>query len=383
MRVLAITHVYPSERAPAEGIFVHRHLSGIIAEGIDVEVVKLVPWFFRRYRQDEKTQYSWEGISVHPIQYLRIPSNRFYSLNSLFLVLTRALRILRIAQGMKADLIYSQWVLPSGPLGARVADKLQVPHAVSVRGSDINVYATIDPLARRLVRRVLNGAKNIFCVSQALAERVAEFVTSDVKPVLNYNGCDFESFNPVARAVQERAFTFIYVGNLKLTKGVMELLVAFEKVSSHSLAARLLVVGDGPCREMLESYAKERSLKVKFYGEVAHEHVPDILREADCFVLPSYAEGMPNALVEAMASGLPVIASRVGGIPEIVKDGETGLLLEEVSPHAIQSCMEQVLEWPMEKRLSAGYGANEIVRQHFSWKNNARTFVRAVAGAGH
>jgi glycosyltransferase involved in cell wall biosynthesis len=122
------------------------------------------------------------------------------------------------------------------------------------------------------------------------------------------------------------------VGSLHVRKGYQYLIEAVPLVLTELPGARFVLVGEGPERLRLEQLAAELGVagRVQFLGQ--RTDVSAVLPEFDVFVLPSITEGMPNAVLEAMAAGIPVVASRVGGVPEIVQDGETGLLVEPESP---------------------------------------------------
>ena len=149
--------------------------------------------------------------------------------------------------------------------------------------------------------------------------------------------------------------TILFVGRLRRVKGVRILIEAFRLVLGAFSQARLLIVGDGPSKAELEELSSKMGLRkhVKFFGTVPHHHIPKYLSMADVFVLPSIetsqekGEGRPTALMEAMAAGVPVVASRIGGIPEIVKHGKNGLLVKPGDYAELADTIIKVLSDPL------------------------------------
>ena len=140
---------------------------------------------------------------------------------------------------------------------------------------------------------------------------------------------------------------------------------ALPAIASAHPDARVLVVGDGELREELVRQAKDLGVEntIVFVGE--RNDVPDMLRIADLFVLPSVSEGLPISILEAMANRLPVVATNVGGIPELVRDGETGALVPSGEPHSLARAVIELLSNP-EKMQAAGAAARARLKTHFS-----------------
>jgi glycosyltransferase involved in cell wall biosynthesis len=196
-----------------------------------------------------------------------------------------------------------------------------------------------------------------------------------------YNGVDVTQF-PVASvqatAQARRAIGMPFkvplvgsVGRLHPQKGFSDLLTAFVQVRQRIPSAQLFVAGDGELREGLEAQARSLGMAeaVTFTGVRAD--VPKILAALDLFVLPSLWEGMPNAVLEAMAAGLPVVATAVGGTPEVVMDGVTGLLVPPQDPSALAQAIERLLRDP-DLRRTMGRAGRRRVEQHFDVRETVR-----------
>ena len=137
-----------------------------------------------------------------------------------------------------------------------------------------------------------------------------------------------------------------------------------------------MIIGDGSERKNLEKLTDELGLqeKVKFLGEISNEKIPEYLLAADCFVLPSIKEGFGIAVLEAMAVGVPVIASRVGGILDIIEDGRNGLLVEPVDSEAIAQAILKIYEQPEISSYLTNSAAAELVR--YDWQNIAAKVLK-------
>jgi glycosyltransferase involved in cell wall biosynthesis len=153
---------------------------------------------------------------------------------------------------------------------------------------------------------------------------------------------------------------------------VRELLEAFCRLKPHFAGLTLIMVGDGSYRGQILSKAVEARAAeaVVVTGRVLQEDVADYLAIADIFVLPSYDEGMPNALLEAMASGLPCIATEVGGNPEALENGVSGILIPPRDVDALERAIVRIVRNPDSGARLAG-AASKKIRSHFSWRANA------------
>jgi glycosyltransferase involved in cell wall biosynthesis len=198
---------------------------------------------------------------------------------------------------------------------------------------------------------------------------------SPEKVVTIYNGVDAENFSTSGTRTTGQVLQPFgiptdvplvgSVGRFRPQKGYADLLVAMKQVKENAPTARLLLVGDAELQADLEAKAMSLGLDevVTFAG--VRTDVPEILTALDVFVLASLWEGMPNAILEAMAAGLPVVATAVGGTPEVVVDGVTGLLVPPRDPTALAQAITRLLDDP-DLRQRMGRAGRERVLQHFS-----------------
>lgn len=155
-----------------------------------------------------------------------------------------------------------------------------------------------------------------------------------------------EEFN-IKKKFVDRDNLVGYIGRLSEEKGPLNFVKAIEKMPKEIFNIKYFIGGDGKLRNDIKKYLESESLfNVEMIGWISHQKLPDYLNELKLIVLPSYTEGLPNIMIEAMACGTPVLANPVGSIPDIIKDGETGFIMEDNSPECIAKNIQRVLVCP-------------------------------------
>jgi len=257
-----------------------------------------------------------------------------------------ALRMARVFRALRPDIVHTRnWTCIDAILGARLAG---VPHVIHGEHGREAADPTGANRLRRRVRRALAPLVSQFVtVSRDLNRWLVEDVRVPARKVRTiYNGVDTDRFAPGDREAARRALDIPAgwgvvgtVGRLDPVKDQAGLLRAFA-VASAQRPSVLLIVGDGPLRAELDALGRGLGLddRLRLLGD--RQDVAQILRALDCFVLPSVGEGISNAILEAMATALPVVATRVGGNVELVEDGETGLLVEVGQPEGLVRALE-------------------------------------------
>ena len=178
---------------------------------------------------------------------------------------------------------------------------------------------------------------------------------------------DFDKFK-IKKQFDERENLVGYIGRLSEEKGVLNFVKAVPEILEGRCEIRFLIGGDGQLREEIEKNISKENLndKVKLVGWISHDELPDYLNELKLVVLPSYTEGLPNVMLEAMACGTPVLATPVGAIPDIIKDGETGFVMENNLPECIAENVERVLNYPKLDKVVKN--ARELVEKEFTYE---------------
>jgi glycosyltransferase involved in cell wall biosynthesis len=165
------------------------------------------------------------------------------------------------------------------------------------------------------------------------------------------------------------------VGRLVPSKGQLILLRACDLLHSKGYSFRVRLVGAGPDREHLEAFAKQKGIAVIFEGAKSHDETRILMGRADIFALASFAEGVPVALMEAMAMEVPCVSTRVAGIPELIRDGLDGLLVPASSVEALASALQRLTEDPLLRR-SFGVAGCKRVLELYNLPQNVGSLAR-------
>ena len=190
---------------------------------------------------------------------------------------------------------------------------------------------------------------------------------------------DFDKFK-IKKKFDERDNLVGYIGRLSEEKGAMNFVKAIPEVLKERNEIKFLMGGDGTLRDEIGRYLNEENLsdKVKFAGWIPHDKLSKYLNELKLLVLPSYTEGLPNVMLEAMACGTPVLATPVGAIPDVIKDKETGFIMKDNSPECIAENVERALEYPnLDKTVK---NAKELVEKEFTYEAAVERYREILEG---
>lgn len=323
MKILLITTVFPSPLQPNKGAFNRAMVQALSVEH-EVKVVSPIPWTIAFPRpQGMPRACAIGGVEAHYPVYFYTPKifRRWYG-EFFWHSVRSTLRM--VVRDFPPDVVMGYWAHPDGHAAVRLARRLHIPSVVMVGGTDVLVLAD-DAGRRRSIRRVLEQADSVVTVSQDLKRVVAAWPVPAGKIHVVYRGIDTTRFHGGDRVaarmrlgLPSNAPVLIWVGHMVPVKG-LDVLIDAMALAMARADFRLYLVGDGPLRAELErrSAALRLANRVTFAGYVAHDELGDWYRAADLTVLPSRSEGVPNVLLESIASGTPFVASRVGGVPEI------------------------------------------------------------------
>ena len=286
--------------------------------------------------------------------------------------------------GIEASIVFFSF--PCGPLGLLGMKWGRVPYVVSLRGGDVpGNEAVLAPLHRLLTplrRLIFRNSVAVVANSdglKALSER------ADPYPVqLIPNGVDTDFFCPVENhdKTKHRPIGFLFVGRFQAQKNLFYL---FDQIASLKRSGAgpfvLHLVGDGQQRNALRKYAKKAGIEdcLIWHGWVDKDSLRKIYQRTDCLINPSLCEGMPNVPLEAMACGLPVIASHVAGNDAVVRDGETGWLFDLDTPEIFLAALRRVME---DRGLARRMGekGRAWVLKDFSWRQVAQMYADLLYG---
>lgn len=350
--------------APCSVTVVAPHAAGLARH----ELIDHLDIIRARYFIPERLQrlaYQHEGLfetlKKSPLAWLQLP------------LLLTSLTVRLFTASRDAALIHAQWV-PTAACALIVAKLRGIPVVASVRGADLNT-ATRSTIGRALTRLILNRVSHIVTVSDEFRAQLQGSLGVKTPVDSLYNGVDTEQFRPRPAehdvdAASSRRFVVLFVGGLIKRKGVATLLEAVESLTN----VETLIAGEGPEQSLLEQFVHEQSMqdRVRFVGKVARTDMHTWMQSADALVLPSASEGRPNVVLEALACGLPVIATDIPGTRELISNGHNGLLFEVGDAGQLREKILALVEQPDLARRLAAAGPETIAKHRLSWQEHGR-----------
>lgn len=315
--------------------------------------------------------YTHEKIgNIGDIPVFTAPTLNIKGLRGFLFSISATFKLINIIRKYKIDLIHAHYIMPPGLISVFCGMLLKVRTAITIHGSDIFVLAR-KPLLKSLIKFTLKKADYVFVVSDSLKNEVLKLGIEGMEDKLSvtYNTVDIKRFNPYKMTnfkeemkIDSERSVILFVGNLVWQKGVEFLIRAKEFLNEDAV---IVIVGDGPLFQELKGIVEFEDIDgIIFTG--ARDDVDNIMPAADLVVLPSVSESFGIVILEAMASGKPVVATNVGGIPEIVND-ETGIIVQPEDPVALAEAIDKILKDKyLQKKLSKA--AREQVMRYTSVK---------------
>ncbi|AKB76148.1 Glycosyltransferase [Methanosarcina lacustris Z-7289] len=243
---------------------------------------------------------------------------------------------------------------------------LKKPYVIWGQGSDVYIP---DKFTKFISKIVLKNASIVIALSEDMKRKMNTIYKREDIVILP-NGIELDKFKGLSSRKQNNdktKKTIIFVGTLRPVKGIEYLIKAMNSIHEQLPNTDLLIVGDGPDREKMETLVQELNLQdcIHFVGKVSNEEIPEYMAQADLFALPSLSEGFGIVNIEAMAAGLPIVTTNVGGLPEIVINGENGFLVEPKNPEALAETILLILsDNDLKARISMN---NQMKAEQYSW----------------
>jgi teichuronic acid biosynthesis glycosyltransferase TuaC len=370
LRVLIVTKIFPNAAEPLSAPFNRQQFAALARHVEIVDVLATIPYFpgaglLGKWSSAGRlaqvpARATVDGLPVRHPRTLFVPRLGHGTWGPLYLASIAP--VLARYRG-KIDVVLASWAYPDGFAGVIGARLLGVPAVVKLHGSDINMNAKL-PGPRRQLAWALPRAGRVVAVSQALADEVAALGVAREKIALVRNGVDGELFRPRDRGEARRALGLpegapiaLYVGNLKAAKGVLDLIAAWKLVMGQRADARLVIVGGGDEQAAVAAAAAASDGRVIAKGARPLDEVPGYLAACDVLVLASWAEGTPNVVLEALASGRRVVATAVGGVPDLIDDPLLGELVPAKEPAALAAALVRGLSTTYDAEAVAARGA--------------------------
>jgi glycosyltransferase involved in cell wall biosynthesis len=262
-----------------------------------------------------------------------------------------------VKHALRADAICSHWLAPAGVMGASISRITGKPHIAVEHSGALHMLARMRG-GKRIARFIARGSNRVVTVSEDLRNKLiglcpeaagkVEVIPMGIGATATRAGQSPPTPEPATPGCgdRDRMRTVLFIGRLSEIKGVDVLIRAMEGIEN----AQLLVAGDGERRRELEELARRLSISARFFGRVGSAERDKLLSSCDVMVIPSLVmscgrtEGMPVVCFEAMAAGRPVIASRAGGLAEIISDGENGLLFDAGDHHSLREKLRLIVD---------------------------------------
>jgi glycosyltransferase involved in cell wall biosynthesis len=383
MNILTVSTLYPNTKDHKHGIFVRTRLMHLIKHHSDIKpiVIAPIPWF--PFSSKLLGQFAKKGeiplvrddngVKVYHPRYLVIPKlGMFLAPFTLARCINKMVKQLRTEleeQSEHISLIDGHYFFPDGVAIAKVAKKQKLPFFCTARGTDINIILN-NPLARKMINKVFAQSERNFAVSKALKDKMVS-VGADPKDVeVSRNGVDLNLFSWSSNDERETlkkelgisGRLIVSVGGLVELKGHHLTIEALSKYDD----VHLVIIGGGPLKSYLEALAEKHNVKdkVSLKGILTQPEINRWFMAADISVLASSREGWANVLLESMASGCPVVATKVGGTPEVVQSDTVGELCARSVDDLVQA-INNVSSRTVDRKLVREYA------EKFDWQHTS------------
>jgi len=391
VRILTFSSLYPNAIRPSHGVFVEHRLRQLLgyAPQLQARVMAPVPWFpfthpvfgeygaYARVAPNENRQ----GIAVSHPRYPVLPRVGMNMTPWLMYRSVRGAMRSLIRQGYDFELIDAHYFYPDGVAVMYLAREFNKPFTVTGRGTDLNLipqYAR----PRAMIRQVISEASHMMTVAGALKDYLFDMGARQDQVTTLRNGVDLQLFVPpvdrqaLRARLGVRGKTLISAGHLIERKGHHLVIEAMQDLPDWEL----LIVGDGPQEKSLQEQVRRLDLqaRVRFVGRVDQSSLCQYYGASDALVLASSREGWANVLLEAMATGTPVVATPVDGTPEVVAEPAGGVLMADRSAASVVRGVRELQQAMPERAATRAYS------ERFDWDATSRgqldIFGRAIAG---
>lgn len=367
-KILAIVGAIPCRNNIYAGIFTIEQIIELAKTGkykIDVIFVrpmfpKLTNWIVSRIAKntfvlDRPIRARREGVNVHLIPYLHLPK-----LSTFMMIFTTYVYIL--FRRLEFDIIHAYFLFFPGYLGIKLGNLFRKLVVVTAMGSDVGVLYSrsvygkaVKPKVIKKIMTTLEKADFVVAKSNYLKKIITELGVPENRVLVINNGVSRDTFHLLdmkGRPSNGKRKIILYVGSLFVEKGLLELMEAVEILGKKRDDFSLVVIGSGPLKDELLRLIERSKLQkfVSLEGQKDHEEIPQWINKSYVLCLPSHNEGLPNVALESISCGRPVVASNIGGIPEIINNSELGILFPPRDSQKLAKALEEALdkEWKHE-----------------------------------
>ena len=376
MKIIAITNLFPNSLNPTKGLFNYQQLKALRQQSVEVTVIAPIPWHhFSKLPEREII----DGFNVYHPRYFVMPKIG-RSLYGFLFTMSLLPKIKKLYKELKFDMILSTWAYPDAFGSYLIAKALKKSIVIKIHGTDINLYTRYF-LRRKMIAWALSNSDKTISVSDALKEEITKIGVPSNKIVVIPNGINTELFKPMDQLECRRVVglpldkkIILYAGNFEYVKGVDMLIDAFGGLLQLRDDTLLVLLGDGSFYKKLREKAEVFNMesRVIFAGRIKHDAMRYYMNASDVFCLPSRSEGCPNVVLEAMACGKPVVATKVGGIPELVSDSNFGILVTPENPRYLTDALKEALDKKWDYKEIALHVSK------FTWVENAKKLSQVL-----
>lgn len=390
--ILIITSAFPKDADDGMGVIIARFAETLTS--LNIRVIVLAPHLpgypFRYYYKDILVirfpyffPLKYQILAQTPGIFFHITHSVIGAIQLPFLICAELLFSIRVCKKEQVSIIHTHWILPHGIVGVIVGTLLSIPHICSVHGTDVTIPKSY-PVLAKVIRIIANRCTIITANSGYTSNILSSYCKDLPQPIIIPMGVDHEQRSKKNKIVRIKEADdkkiVLYVGRLIKWKGVHVLVQAMNQVKKSSPNAMLVIIGDGDYKSDLMELVSQLNFKLEivFTGKVSNLELTTWYQKASLFVLPSIivdgqTEGLGVVLLEAMSFGVPVIGSNIGGIPDIIEDGENGVLVTPDKPDVLAKAIVDLLnDSELCKKLSLA-GLN-TVSQKFKWETIGRKF---------
>ncbi|WP_370243559.1 glycosyltransferase [Alteromonas abrolhosensis] len=360
--LLFFTNLHPLPWQPTRATY-NGEETKYLSEHYEIKKLIPVPWFVWLKKVVLEKHRVPDNTCIFPFLYV---PKVLTSLHPLMMIISIIVSLKPLLWLIRANRVIASWSYAEGVTAAFFKKISKGKLIIETLGSDVNALME-KPFHRAQMRWAFNNADVVTGKSIALVKAIANHAPKTNTSVV-YNGVDFNTFSLRPRPIfQGQQVRLLFIGSLIKTKGIEELIDAMTLMKKNVTSIVLDIIGDGELIEKIRYEVKVNKLNenINILGSVPHDQLLPYLHNADALILPSYREGVPNVVMESLATGTPVIVTKVGGIPEVVTDCSNGVFIDDLNSQGI---VEAVY------KLTQSRWNPEVIRSsilQFTWSNTA------------
>ncbi|MCK5215603.1 MAG: glycosyltransferase [Candidatus Omnitrophica bacterium] len=369
-KILVLTNVFPCEDMPNVGHYIRNQIQELRYYS-DIRIVMGLPHDIMKARGEIQLSQGtiWDNVKLFVTQYATLKKIGVLFSGQSYIHATKKI-VAGIYRDFPFDMIISYWTYPEGLAANYYGRKYNVPVLLRPRGSDINIFAKYKLLKNKIVN-VLKRSDKIIPVSEHLMRSIQDLGVPDEKVAFIRNAVEHDKFHPLEKYICRQALSLdpdekmiLYIGNLYPVKGIEYLMDALKIMDERNERAHVYIIGNGHLLPLVEKTMKAlRHVKLHPVGTVEHKDLNVWINAADVLCLPSIHEGCPNVVLEALTCGTPVVATNVGGIPELITCDDLGIMVPEKDAEELAKALRASLEKDWDKKAIAGSMKTE------TWEN--------------